>query len=135
MHGALTRLDPAKARQAMRAGAVLIDIRSDSQIAAMEASRTLRDPPETSSNGGWIQRSQHRIPAPELDDHVILLCDEGYQSSLAAATRSTGLCPARLTLRVAFRHGAPQDPVEQPAIRISGIARHLAEVLSVISRR
>ncbi|HEX7269758.1 MAG TPA: hypothetical protein VF256_20370, partial [Streptosporangiaceae bacterium] len=29
----LTRLDPAKARQAMRAGAVLIDIRSDSQIA------------------------------------------------------------------------------------------------------
>jgi rhodanese-related sulfurtransferase len=31
--------------------------------------------------------SEHRHPrAPQLDDHVILLCDEGYQSSLAAAT-------------------------------------------------
>jgi len=31
--------------------------------------------------------SQHRHPhAPQLEDHVILLRDEGYQSSLAAAT-------------------------------------------------
>jgi rhodanese-related sulfurtransferase len=31
--------------------------------------------------------SEHRHPrAPQLDDHVILLCDEGYQSSPAAAT-------------------------------------------------
>jgi hypothetical protein len=31
--------------------------------------------------------SQHRHPqAPGLGDRVILLCDEGYQSSLAAAT-------------------------------------------------
>ncbi|HEY1673740.1 MAG TPA: rhodanese-like domain-containing protein [Streptosporangiaceae bacterium] len=31
--------------------------------------------------------SGHRHPqAPGLTDHVILLCDEGYQSSLAAAT-------------------------------------------------
>ncbi|HEY0718178.1 MAG TPA: rhodanese-like domain-containing protein [Streptosporangiaceae bacterium] len=31
--------------------------------------------------------SDHRHPqAPRLTDHVILLCDEGYQSSLAAAT-------------------------------------------------
>jgi rhodanese-related sulfurtransferase len=31
--------------------------------------------------------SGHRHPqAPGLADHVILLCDEGYQSSLAAAT-------------------------------------------------
>jgi rhodanese-related sulfurtransferase len=31
--------------------------------------------------------SEHRhASAPGLDDHVILMCDEGYQSSLAAAT-------------------------------------------------
>ena len=31
--------------------------------------------------------SGHRHPqAPQLTDQVILLCDEGYQSSLAAAT-------------------------------------------------
>jgi rhodanese-related sulfurtransferase len=31
--------------------------------------------------------SQHRHrQAPQLADHVILLCNEGYQSSLAAAT-------------------------------------------------
>jgi rhodanese-related sulfurtransferase len=30
--------------------------------------------------------SSHRHPnAPDLDDQVILVCDEGYQSSLAAA--------------------------------------------------
>ena len=83
----LTRLDPATARQAMRAGAVLIDIRSDSQIArdgsiagALVISRNILE---------WRldPASQHRHPrAPQLDDHVILLCDEGYQSSLAAAT-------------------------------------------------
>ena len=31
--------------------------------------------------------SRHRHPhAPQLDERVILLCDEGFQSSLAAAT-------------------------------------------------
>jgi 3-mercaptopyruvate sulfurtransferase SseA len=37
---------------------------------------------------GWLDpASQHRHrQAPRLADHVILLCDEGYQSSLAAAT-------------------------------------------------
>jgi rhodanese-related sulfurtransferase len=34
-----------------------------------------------------IAISEHRhTQAPGLADHVILLCDEGYQSSLAAAT-------------------------------------------------
>jgi len=35
----LMRLDPAQALQAMHAGAALIDIRSDTQIAAMASSR------------------------------------------------------------------------------------------------
>jgi Rhodanese-like domain len=41
--------------------------------------------PATSWNGGWPRQASTATPIPNLDDHVILLCDEGYQSSLAAA--------------------------------------------------
>jgi rhodanese-related sulfurtransferase len=71
----------------MGSGAALIDIRSDSQIArdgtiagALVIARNVLE---------WRldPASQHRHPqAPHLGDRVILLCDEGYQSSLAAAT-------------------------------------------------
>jgi rhodanese-related sulfurtransferase len=83
----LDRLSPAQAEQAMRSGAALIDIRSDSQVArdgtiagALVIARNVLE---------WRldPASGHRHPqAPGLADHVILLCDEGYQSSLAAAT-------------------------------------------------
>ncbi len=83
----LQRLGPEPARQAMRAGAVMVDIRSDSQITrdgtidgALVIARNVLE---------WRldPASGHRHPqAPGLSDHVILLCDEGYQSSLAAAT-------------------------------------------------
>jgi rhodanese-related sulfurtransferase len=83
----LSRLSPAQARQGMGSGAALIDIRSDSQVArdgtiagALVIARNVLE---------WRldPASQHRHPqAPRLTDHVILLCDEGYQSSLAAAT-------------------------------------------------
>jgi rhodanese-related sulfurtransferase len=83
----LCRLSPAQARQAMRSGAAMIDIRSDTQIArdgtitgALVIARNVLE---------WRldPASDHRHPqAPQLADHVILLCDEGYQSSLAAAT-------------------------------------------------
>jgi rhodanese-related sulfurtransferase len=83
----LERLDPEQARAAQRRGAVLIDIRSEAQIAA----------------GGEIpgalviQRNvlewrldpdcAHRHPqAPGLDDQIVVVCHEGYASSLAAAT-------------------------------------------------
>jgi rhodanese-related sulfurtransferase len=85
--GGLDRLDPGAARQAMGAGARLIDIRSDSQIAndgvvpgALVIARNVLE---------WRldPASAYRHPeAPELDDQVILMCNEGYQSSLAAAT-------------------------------------------------
>jgi rhodanese-related sulfurtransferase len=83
----LSRLSPAAARDALRAGATLIDIRTESQIAAdgtvpgaLVIARNVLE---------WRldPASQHRHPsAPELHDQVILLCDGGYQSSLAAAT-------------------------------------------------
>lgn len=71
----------------MGLGAALIDIRGDSQIArdgtipgALVIARNVLE---------WRldPGSLHRHPqAPGLGNRVILLCDEGYQSSLAAAT-------------------------------------------------
>ncbi len=119
----LRRLDPAGALAAMRSGATLIDIRSDSQIAqdgtvpgAIVIARNVLE---------WRldPASEYRHPrAPGLDDHVILMCDEGYQSSLAAATlqrlgfaRATDLDggfqawrAARLPIEVAQPH--PDQP-------------------------
>jgi rhodanese-related sulfurtransferase len=83
----LCRLNPAEALAAMHGGAALIDIRGDSQIArdgtipgALVIARNVLE---------WRldPASHHRHPhAPGLEDRVVVLCDEGYQSSLAAAT-------------------------------------------------
>jgi rhodanese-related sulfurtransferase len=83
----LDRLGPAAAADAMREGATLIDIRSDTQIAqdgvvpgALVIARNVLE---------WRldPDSGHSHPsAPRLEDHVIVMCNEGYQSSLAAAT-------------------------------------------------
>src|SRR5258708_24608320 len=83
----LTRLAPAAALAAQAAGATLIDIRTERQIRADGAI----------PGALWIERnvlewrldptSAHRHPdAPARDDRVIVVCNEGYQSSLAAAT-------------------------------------------------
>ena len=83
----LLRLSPEEAREAALAGAALIDIRSETQR---------REDGEIAI-ATWIPRNvlEWRLdPAsPHRDPHlarrgrrVIVLCDEGYQSSLAAAT-------------------------------------------------
>jgi len=83
----LTRLDPAGALEAMRSGAALIDIRSDSQIARDGTITGALVIPRNALEWRLDPASQHRHPsAPQLGDQVILLCDEGCQSSLAAAT-------------------------------------------------
>lgn len=83
----LDRVDPARAARAVDEGAVLIDIRSESQIAqdgtipgALVISRNVIE---------WRldPMSDHRHPeAPGLEEHVIVVCDAGYASSFAAAT-------------------------------------------------
>jgi rhodanese-related sulfurtransferase len=83
----LTRLDPAQALQAMHAGAALIDIRSDTQVARDGIIAGALVIPRNVLEWRLDPASHLRHPrAPQLDDQVILLCDEGYQSSLAAAT-------------------------------------------------
>lgn len=83
----LRRLEPAEARDAVRAGAVLVDIRSDRQrerdgeipgaVAIPRNVLEWRCDPASEHRDGSLARRDRR---------VILICDEGYQSSLAAAT-------------------------------------------------
>jgi rhodanese-related sulfurtransferase len=78
----LARVDPAQARDAMGNGAVLVDIRAESQ----------RDRDGVVPGSVFVARNvlewrcdlggSHRDPRRS----VIVMCDEGFQSSLAAAT-------------------------------------------------
>ena len=83
----LERLDPTAACQAIRSGATLIDIRAEAQIAADGVVPGALVVPRNVLEWRMDPASGHRHPrAPGLEDQVILMCDEGDQSSLAAAT-------------------------------------------------
>jgi rhodanese-related sulfurtransferase len=84
----LDRVDPRQAHEALRDGALLIDIRSDSQRerdglipGARFIARNVfewRCDPSSDWNDGEV--------VEDTDRRVIVFCNEGYQSSLAAAT-------------------------------------------------
>jgi rhodanese-related sulfurtransferase len=82
----LDRLDPRAASAAVADGATLIDIRQGAQIArdgtipgALYVHRNVLEWRLDPSSG-------HRHPkAPDLEARVIVFCDQGYTSSLAAA--------------------------------------------------
>jgi rhodanese-related sulfurtransferase len=83
----LTRLDPHEAAAAVREGALIIDIRSESQRAAdgevPGAIFVARNVLEWRCD----PRSEHRDRRFDgRERQLILMCNEGYQSSLAAAT-------------------------------------------------
>jgi rhodanese-related sulfurtransferase len=66
---------------------VLIDIRSDSQIARDGVVPDALVIPRNVLEWRLDPDSGHRHPqAPALEDQVIVMCNEGYQSSLVAAT-------------------------------------------------
>jgi len=83
----LQRLDPPAALAAMRAGALLVDIRPVEQ-----RSRDGGVPGAVVIDRNVLEwrldpTSPHRIAAAgDPDRQVIVLCNEGYSSSLAAAT-------------------------------------------------
>ena len=95
----LTRLAPVDALAAQTAGAALLDIRNERQV---RADGTIPGALHIERNVfEWRldPASAHRHPnAPAREDQVVVICDEGYQSSLAAAalqdlgfTRATDL--------------------------------------------
>lgn len=82
----LTRLSAVDAAEALGGGALLVDIRP----------AALRDTDGAIPGAIVIERNvlewrldptgAHRIPEVDEDQTVIIVCDEGYASSLAAAT-------------------------------------------------
>ena len=82
----LDRLGPLEARTAVQRGAVLIDIRSEAQRAQDGAVPGALFLPRNTMEWRVDPESGHSDPAVgDLDAQVIVMCDEGYQSSLAAA--------------------------------------------------
>jgi rhodanese-related sulfurtransferase len=81
----IERLDPVAAADAQRNGAVLVDIRPDeNRLAEGEIPGALvlhRNVLEWR----FDPASDARIPQASYDLHVVVLCNEGYTSSLAAA--------------------------------------------------
>jgi rhodanese-related sulfurtransferase len=83
----LRRLGPAEAFEAIRGGALLVDIRPQAQRAAEGlvpgALHVERNVLEWRFDPG----SEARLPqASGYDQHVIVMCSQGYASSLAAAS-------------------------------------------------
>jgi rhodanese-related sulfurtransferase/SAM-dependent methyltransferase len=83
----IDRLSPAEALAAMRQGAVLVDIRSTEQRERDGRIAGARVVARNVLEWRLDPHCEHRDP--ELARHglrVVVICDEGYQSSLAAAT-------------------------------------------------
>jgi rhodanese-related sulfurtransferase len=85
--GRIERLEPAAAHAEQQAGAVLVDIRSDWSReregvvpGALHLPRTVLEW-RLDPAGEW--RSPH---APGVEERVVVLCDHGFSSILAAAT-------------------------------------------------
>jgi rhodanese-related sulfurtransferase len=83
----LVRLDPGQAFAAMQEGAILVDIRGDDQLREHGrlpgAVRIPRNVLEWRADPA-CSAADPRIA--DLDAHLVLVCQQGYQSSLAAAT-------------------------------------------------
>jgi rhodanese-related sulfurtransferase len=83
----LTRLDPLQAREAMDDGALLIDIRSELQRATDGVVPASVFIARNVLEWRCDPISRHRDPRFDgRERQLILMCNEGYQSSLAAAT-------------------------------------------------
>ncbi len=82
----LDRLSPREAETAVRDGALLIDIRSDTQRALDGALPGAIVVPRNVLEWRLDPACEHRdLALARRDVALILICDEGYQSSLAAA--------------------------------------------------
>jgi rhodanese-related sulfurtransferase len=83
----LDRLGPREARAAVAGGAVIVDVRSDTQRAADGVVPGAVFYPRNVLEWRCDPDSDARDERlADLDRHLIVMCDEGYASSLAAAT-------------------------------------------------
>ncbi|HUR73541.1 MAG TPA: rhodanese-like domain-containing protein [Sporichthya sp.] len=82
----IRRLDPELAYRALTHRAVLVDIRPDAQRAAEGTVPGALVVERNVLEWRFDPRSEARLPIADYDLHVIVLCSEGYTSSLAAAS-------------------------------------------------
>jgi rhodanese-related sulfurtransferase len=83
----LRRVEPEDLQAQLERGAVLVDIRSDSQRAADGVVEEALFIPRNVLEWRCDPSSPWRDPAvSDPGRRLIVMCDEGYQSSLAAAT-------------------------------------------------
>ena len=84
--GRIERLSPAEAFAAARGGAVIVDVRTQADRKRTGVVRGSLHVPRTVLEWRLDPESPWRSPyAPALDRQVLVLCDHGYSSSLAAA--------------------------------------------------
>jgi rhodanese-related sulfurtransferase len=81
----LARLTPAEAHVASLDGGILIDTRSDADRGEQGIIATARHYPLSVLEWMLDPESGNADPAIDLDSWIILICKEGYSSSLAAA--------------------------------------------------
>jgi rhodanese-related sulfurtransferase len=81
----LKRLSALDAVRAQRSGAILVDTRSDDQRRLQGAVPGARVHPLSELEWWLDPDSGHADPAVKLSDWIVLICAEGYSSSLAAA--------------------------------------------------
>ena len=82
----LRRLGPEEARAAMASGAVLVDIRSQAQRSAQGVVPGALQVERNVLEWRFDPRSPARLPQASYRLRVIVMCVEGYTSSLAAAS-------------------------------------------------
>lgn len=81
----LRRLTPAEARDAWRAGAVVVDIRPQAQRASEGVLPGALVIERNVLEWRFDPACEARLPIAAYDLRLIVLCQEGYTSSLAAA--------------------------------------------------
>lgn len=82
----LTRLTPREALEAQAAGALLVDTRSERDRAAEGAIPGALVIERTVLEWRLDPSSATHLPQASYDAHVVVVCNDGYSSSLAAAT-------------------------------------------------
>lgn len=81
----LDRLSPQQAQRAVSAGAVLVDIRPAAQRSAEGEIPGALIVERNVLEWRFDPASAARVPQASYDAHIIVVCSEGYTSSLAAA--------------------------------------------------
>ena len=104
----LTRSQPAEAAEAIAEGALLVDIRAESQRSCDGVVPDAVFIPRNVLEWRLDPASEWRDPrAGDPGRRVIVMCDEGYQSSLRRRRCRTSACRSRPISSAASRRGGP----------------------------